>query len=250
MIILLTNDDGIFAKGILALYQELKKIANVTIVAPDSERSSVGHGITLAKPIFVKKVSRQGKFFGYGVRGLPADCIKFATSVLLKKKPDAVVSGINLGPNEGCSVFYSGTVAGAREGAILGIPSIAVSLATFRQPDYSYAAQFAARLVLQVHKNRIHPETFLNLNIPNLKPSLIRGVKICRQCMVPIHGEFTKHKDPHGRTYYWMKGKDPVTKKDLSIDTYALSQGYITITPVHCNLTDRKTLQKISRWKI
>src|SRR3989338_604903 len=146
MRILLTNDDGIYADGIYALYLELKKIGAVTVVAPDSERSSVGHGITLAHPIWDKRVNRKGRFFGIGISGTPADCVKFAVAVILKRKPDVVVSGINLGHNDGCSVFYSGTVAGVREGALMGIPSIAVSLATFINPDFSFAAQCAAKL--------------------------------------------------------------------------------------------------------
>lgn len=250
MNILLTNDDGIYAEGIFALCRELKKIGRVTVVAPDSERSSVGHGITLAHPIWVKKIKQQGEFFGYGISGTPADCVKFATSVLLKRKPDMVISGINLGPNDGCSVFYSGTVAGAREGTILGIPSIAVSLATFVNPDFSYAAKFAAKCATLVYKNKISRGTFLNVNVPNLKASFIKGIKVTHQCMIPIHGEFVKRVDPNGKTYYWMLGKDPKTEKDITIDTYALSRGYVTITPVHCNLTDHKTYQKISRWKI
>src|SRR3989338_5281343 len=155
MKILLTNDDGIYAEGIYALYAELIKVGDVTVVAPDSERSSVGHGITLSHPIWFKKVRRKDKFFGYGISGTPADCVKFAVSVILKQKPDVVVSGINFGGNEGCSVFYSGTVAGAREGALLGIPSIASSLDTFVDPDFSYGAKFTARLVKKVFKNKI-----------------------------------------------------------------------------------------------
>ena len=131
MYILLTNDDGIYAEGIYSIYAELAKMANVTVVAPESEKSSVGHAITLAHPIWFKRVRRKGQPFGYAVSGTPADCVKFGVNVLMKHKPDLVISGINLGANDGCSVFYSGTVAGAREGAILGIPSIAVSLATF-----------------------------------------------------------------------------------------------------------------------
>src|SRR3990167_9211343 len=114
MKILLTNDDGIYAEGIYALYKELVKVGDVTVVAPDSERSSVGHGITLSHPILFKKVNRKGRFFGYGISGTPADCVKFGVRVVLKRKPDLLVSGINLGANDGCSVFYSGTVAGAR----------------------------------------------------------------------------------------------------------------------------------------
>ena len=149
MNILLTNDDGIFSEGIRALYESLKQIGNVTIVAPDSERSAVGHAITLSDPLRVKKVIRGGKFFGYATTGTPADCVKLAIRAILKKRPDLVVSGINLGPNVGYSVLYSGTVSGATEGAILGIPSFAISLATFTNPDYSFAADFAKKFASQ-----------------------------------------------------------------------------------------------------
>ena len=135
MNILITNDDGIYSEGIRALCESLKKIGNVTIVAPDTERSAVGHAITLSDPLRVKEVIRNGKFFGYATTGTPADCVKLAIGAILKKKPDLVVSGINLGPNVGYSVLYSGTVSGATEGAILGIPSFAISLATFVNPD-------------------------------------------------------------------------------------------------------------------
>ena len=147
MKILLTNDDGIYADGLYCLYQQLKKVGDCLVVAPDGQKSSVGHGITLNSPIWCKKIHRKGKFFGYAVSGTPADCVKFGVSVLLNKLPDVIVSGINLGDNDGCSVFYSGTVAGAREGALLGIPSLAVSLATFVDPDYEFAARCAAELV-------------------------------------------------------------------------------------------------------
>ena len=250
MRILLTNDDGIYAEGIFALHQELKKIGSVTVVAPDSERSSVGHGITLAHPIWVNKVRRKGKFFGFGISGTPADCVKFATSVLLKRKPDLVVSGINLGPNDGCSVFYSGTIAGAREGAILGIPSIAVSLATFINPDFSYAAKFIAKLAKRVPQMQLPKRTFLNVNVPSARVKEIKGVRITTQGTVPIHGSFTKRADPNLRTYYWMTGKPPPIKNDLKVDTYALNKNYITITPVHCDMTDYDFMTQLTKWKI
>lgn len=238
MQILLTNDDGIYAEGIYALYAELKKIGEVTVVAPDSERSSVGHGITLSHPIWYKKVHRKDKFFGYGISGTPADCVKFASGVLLKRKPDVVVSGINLGPNDGCSVFYSGTVAGAREGALLGIPSIAVSLATFLNPDFTYAAQCGARLA-RIAPQCIPRGTFLNVNVPNLKSSQIKGIKVTRQGTVPIHGTFRKRKDPNLRDYYWMTGRMPLKgKQDDRIDSYALHNRYVAVTPIRSDLTD------------
>ena len=236
--ILLTNDDGIYAEGIYALYSELKKVAKVTIVAPDAEQSSVGHGITLSYPIWYKKVNRKDKFFGYGISGTPADCVKFAVSILFRIKPDIVISGINFGPNDGCSVFYSGTVAGAREGALLGIPSMAVSLAAFLNPNFSYAAKCAARLAKIFLSQPMPKGTFLNVNVPNVKESQIKGVKITRQSTDPIHSSFYRRKDPHLREYYWMTGKIPVKRQDLSVDTYALNQNYVTITPVQSDSTD------------
>lgn len=250
MEILLTNDDGIYAPGIYAVYLELKKLGNVKVVAPDSERSSVGHGITLAHPIRQKLVDRKKKFFGYGVSGTPADCVKFAVDVLYKKKPDFLVSGINLGPNEGCSVFYSGTVAGAREGALMGIPSIAVSLDTFIEPDFTFAAQCAAKLVKFMKKNPLPKGSFLNLNVPNLPPSQINGFKFTKQCLEPIHGTFKKCKDPNLKEYYWLTGKTTLKSSNNSIDTYALNNKYVTITPIHCDSTDHEVFHRYESFEI
>lgn len=250
MNILLTNDDGIYADGIWALYRELIKIGKVTVVAPDSEQSSVGHGITLSYPIWIKKVNRNGKHFGNAISGTPADCVKFATSVILKQKPDLVVSGINFGANDGCSVFYSGTVAGAREGALLGIPSFAISLATDNDPDFSYAAKIGARLARAIQKNKLPRGTFLNVNVPNVKPKQIKGIRITSQGVVPILGAFSKRRDPNLRDYYWMTGKNPALKNDLNVDTAALNRHYVTITPIHSDLTDYPALKEITEWNI
>ncbi len=244
MKILVTNDDGIYAPGIYALYKELAKIADVTVVAPDSEQSSVGHGITLYYPLFVKKVHRKDKFFGYALSGKPADCVKFGVDIILKSKPDLVVSGINSGGNDGCSVFYSGTVAGAREGTLMGIDSIAMSLDCYDEPDFTYAAKVAAQLAKKIYKHKLPQGTFLNVNVPKGKP---KGIKVTRQGTDPIHGQFEKRQNPHDRTYYWMSGKMPVHKNDNSIDTYALTNGYVTVTPVHCDLTDESTLKKLTK---
>lgn len=250
MRILLTNDDGIYAEGIYALYRELKKIGNVTVVAPDSERSSIGNAITLAHPIWHKKVKREGRIFGTGLSGTPADCVKFAIGVLMKRKPDVVVSGINLGHNDGCSVFYSGTVAGAREGSLMGIPSLAVSLDTFVNPDFSYAAKCAAKITKLIAKGTMPKGTFLNVNVPNKKPSQIKGIKMTRQGLIPIHGTFHKHKDPSSREYYWMAGKMLVKKKDDRVDSNALINNYVTITPIQNDQTDYAFLQKLNSWKL
>lgn len=247
MKILLTNDDGIFAPGIFAIYKELSKFADVTVVAPESEQSSVGHGITLFKPLFAHKVSPQNKFQGYAVSGKPADCVKFAVDVLYKgNKPDLVVSGINFGGNDGCSVFYSGTVAGAREGALNGIDSIALSLNCFDNPDFIQSAKIGAKLAKLVFKKRLEKGTFLNVNIPTGK---IKGILSTKQGSEPIHGVFHKRHNPHNKPYYWMSAKDPKHVNDNSVDTYALKNGYVTVTPIHCNLTDEGFLDKLRAWK-
>jgi 5'-nucleotidase len=247
MKILLTNDDGIYSPGIYAIYKELAKFAEVTVVAPDTEQSSVGHGITLASPLFVRKVHRKDKFFGFGVSGKPADCVKLGVDIILKgKRPDFVVSGINLGDNDGCSIFYSGTVAGAREGALLKIPSVALSLNSYADPDFTASAKVGAKIIKMAFKTKMPVGTFLNVNIPYGK---IKGILATKQGEEPIHGQFTKRQSPLGRTYYWMSGKQPTHTNDNTIDTYALRNGYATITPIHCSLTDESFLDTLQQWK-
>lgn len=261
MHILLTNDDGIYAEGINCIYKELKKIGQVTVIAPDREKSSVGHGITLSKPLSFKKVFKKKQLFGYAISGTPADCVKFGVKIILKKKPDLIVSGINLGCNDGCSIFYSGTVAAAREGAMLGVPSLALSLATFVDPDFTYSSKFGAKLAKFIIKNGLPKGTFLNVNIPNKKTTQIKGVKLTQQCTEPIHTEFVdifppkkdiknKKSDPLLKEHYWMTGKMPPMNEDLTVDSYALSKDYVTVTPVHCDATDYSYIDKIKKIKI
>ena len=250
MNILLTNDDGIFSEGIRALYESLKKIGNVTIVAPDTERSAVGHAITLSDPLRVKKITRGDKFFGYATTGTPADCVKLAIRAILKKRPDLVVSGINLGPNVGYSVLYSGTVSGATEGAILGIPSFAISLATFTNPDYSFAAEFAQKFAKKILKHNNLPKgTLLNVNIPAVEKKRIKGVRIVKQSGQAIEERFDKREDPRKRVYYWLTGEiiKSDAKEDADIET--IRRNYISITPIHCDMTDYDFIEELKRWR-
>src|SRR5947199_10119074 len=180
-LILLTNDDGIYAQGILAAWQELRKLGQVQVVAPDAERSAVGHAITLLLPLRAKEVVRRNVRFGYAVNGMPADCVKIAVKAILPRPPDLVVSGINLGSNTGTNVIYSGTVSAATEARILGIPSIAVSLATFAHPAFIFAARFTQKLAAAVLAKGLPDKTLLNVNIPNLPEDKIKGVAITRQ---------------------------------------------------------------------
>lgn len=251
MNILITNDDGIYSEGIRALYDSLKQIGKVTVVAPDTERSAVGHAITLSDPLRVKEVKRNGKFFGYATTGTPADCVKLAIRAFMKKRPDLVVSGINLGPNVGYSVLYSGTVSGATEGAILGIPSFAISLGTFVNPDYTFAAQFAKKIARLIIKNRGLPQgTLLNVNIPAAPATKIKGIRIVKQSKRAIEERFDKREDPRKRTYYWLTGE--VVKSDgrLDADIEAIRQNYIAITPINCDMTNYDFIEQLKLWKI
>ena len=250
MTILLTNDDGIYAEGIFALYEELKKIADVKVVAPATEQSAVGHAITMSDPLRVKDAYRRQKFFGHSVSGTPADCVKIAIRSLFKKMPDLVVSGINLGPNTGFSVLYSGTVSGATEGAILGIPSIAVSLGTFVNPDFKPAARFAAKMAKIVHRQGLPKGTFLNINVPGLPASKIKGIRITTQGKTPIIENFDKRVDPRNRIYYWLTGEVINLKGERDSDIIALKKGYISITPVQYDLTDYGYIDELKRWKL
>ena len=250
MEILITNDDGIYAEGIYALAEALKKLGNVTVVAPDTQRSAVGHAITIAEPLRVVAANRNGGFFGYAASGTPADCVKLAIKSLMKKPPDLVVSGINLGGNLGYNILYSGTVSGATEGALLGIPSIAVSLDTFVKPDFSGSAAFALKLAAAVKKRPLPAGTLLNVNLPNMPAARIKGVRVTSQSRTSFNEWFDKRTDPHGRTYYWMTGDFKPKDKVQSSDINALKAGYISVTPIQFDLTDYKFIPELENWKL
>ena len=249
MNILLTNDDGIYAEGIYSLYGELSKIATVTIVAPDSERSASGHAITLTDPLRVETANKRGKFLGYKVNGTPADCVKIAVEAVLDKKPDLVVSGINRGPNIGTNVIYSGTVSAATEGVILGIPAIAISLATFTDPDFSYAAEFGRKICGKVLKSGMPEGILLNVNVPAVPGKLIKGVRITHQGGCRFKEFFEKRKDPRGRTYYWMDGEEITSGTDNGADHAAIRDNFISITPIHYDMTCYKYLARLRKWR-
>lgn len=240
MHILLSNDDGIRAEGIGVLYKALSKVGRVTVVAPDGERSSISQAITLDHPIYHRLVTFLPRAKGHALSGTPADCVKFALAVLLKDdRPDMIFSGVNRGGNDGCSVFYSGTVAAAREGALSGIPSVAVSLNDWAKPKYEHAALIASRVARWVIKQGLPRGTFLNVNVP---PGKTKGLRWASQCLDPIHGNFERRKDPNGREYFWMIGRPPVPLEKRS-DSFILSRGFATVTPVHCDSTDYRLLK-------
>lgn len=198
MDILLSNDDGIFAPGIAVLSDALKGLGELTLVAPDTERSAVGHAITLSDPIKTRPIHRNGVFFGHAASGMPADCVKLAVCALLKRPPDLVVSGINLGPNAGISVIYSGTVSAATEGTILGIPSLALSLATYKDPEWETAGRAARALAEHLVAHPLPRGVLLNVNIPNRPWRDIRGYAATRMGASRFIETFERRLDPYG----------------------------------------------------
>ena len=249
MKILLTNDDGINSDGIFALYESVKTLGDVTVVAPDAGRSGIGHAITVSNPLRVSSANRNGKLFGYSTTGTPADCVKLAVRAILKDKPDIVISGINVGPNTGFSVLYSGTVSGATEGAILGIPSFAISLATFDNPDFTFAAEFAKEITKFIFEEGLPEGTLLNVNVPALKKKQIKGIKITNQSPASLVERFDIRKDPLGRTYYWLKGELIELDGKENSDVGAVRDGYISISPLHCDRTNYNLIDKLKNWQ-
>lgn len=237
--ILLTNDDGIYAPGLLALRNALAELGSVAVVAPDSERSAFGHAITMAHPLRAAEAERDGVFYGLAVSGTPADCVKLALHTLLARRPRLVVSGINPGPNLATNVLYSGTVSAARESTIFDIPGLAVSLRSWRaDSDFSAAAavaRFFSRLILQ---NGLPAGVMLNVNVPALPSSEIKGIRLTRLARYRYRDSYEVRQDPRGRNYYWLTGEDAeVLAPEPDLDAVAVEAGYVSVTPLNYDLT-------------
>ncbi len=250
MRILITNDDGIHAPGLNALYQEISQIAEVTVVAPECEQSAIGHAITIYNPLRVVPLEKDNGFSGYAINGTPADCVKLGVEVILDKKPDMVISGINLGMNAGDCLLYSGTVSAATEAVILRIPSFAISLATYKNADFSYAARFARRLAQKIHKQKLPQGTFLNVNIPAVPRKDIKGVSVTRQGRFTFKDKYKRIDDSMGRTYYWLQNEIVELTGTGNFDMHALRQNKVSITPVKYDLTDYQYLEELEQWQL
>lgn len=247
--ILITNDDGIYAPGIYALYTAMCELGDAYVVAPDSEQSAVGHAITISDPLRVKEFEKNGGFFGWAVNGTPADCVKLAIKAILDVRPDLVVSGINKGSNTATNVIYSGTVSAATEGTIMGIPSIAFSLTTFQKVDLTPASEIAKFIARQVLRHGLPKDTLLNVNIPPLPRDEIRGIKLTRQGKARYEETFEKRVDPMNRVYYWLGGSKVVMDTEEDIDDIAIMNGYVSVTPLHFDLTDYRSLEDLKQWR-
>jgi 5'-nucleotidase len=246
--ILLTNDDGINADGLWALYHALHPRHRVTIVAPDRERSAVGHGITLKHPLRAEQVKRNGGYCGWAVSGTPADCIKLAVLELLDHQPDLVISGINPGANVGINMNYSGTVAAAKEASVYGLSAMAVSIENGVPVRFDDAARFVSRFAPIIHAKGLPPGTFLNINVPNLPGEHIAGVRISRQGADLYKEYFEKRQDPRNATYYWQGSESKPSYTSEDADGAVLSGNFISVTPVRCDMTDYDALRQIQQW--
>ncbi|MCX6344704.1 MAG: 5'/3'-nucleotidase SurE [Armatimonadetes bacterium] len=249
MNILITNDDGIHAEGILALKNALESIGRVFVVAPDRPRSACGHSITLHKPLRAEPVKLADGSIGFASNGTPSDCVSLGLLGVIDEKIDVVVSGINRGPNLGWDLTYSGTVSAAMEGAISGLPSLAISIATYDlEVDYSVAGVIACKLVQMLANQNLPKGTLLNVNVPALPASEIKGVAVTRQGKREYINKLDKRTDPSGRSYYWFGGDAPVDTLTEGTDVKAVSEGWISVTPVHIDLTDYQTISLIESW--
>lgn len=249
--ILLTNDDGITAPGLRALRDALAPLAALTVFAPDHNWSAAGHTKTMHKPLRVNRVSMDDGREGYSTTGAPSDCVALALLGILPERPDLVVSGINHGPNLGHDVTYSGTVAGAMEAVIFGLPAVAVSLDTYEPADYTVAAQVAARVVGQVLARGLPPGVFLNVNVPCLPDgcSGVEAVRITRLGRREYRDVLIERHDPRGRPYYWIGGDLPTGVQDEGTDIWAVANGYVSITPIHLDMTAYELLGELNNWQ-
>lgn len=244
MKILITNDDGIFAPGIKALAAAFRQLGDVLVVAPDAERSASGHALTLQHPLRMTEIGPDE----WSVTGTPTDCVLLAVHAILKGgKPDLVVSGINTGPNMGDDVTYSGTVSAAFEGTLLGIPSIAVSLATFDPVPFEPAAQVALDLARQMLRTPLPPKTLLNVNVPALSLEEMRGIRLTRLGHRVFTDIIAPRVDPRGRPYYWVAGTAQWAPEERT-DIRAIQEGFISVTPLNMDMTDYKLLVEMEAW--
>ncbi|VVC76190.1 5'-nucleotidase SurE [Aquicella siphonis] len=244
MKILISNDDGVHAPGLMYLANALEKTADITVVAPDRNRSGVSNSLTLENPLRVVTASNGY----YSVNGTPTDCVHLAVTGLLKEMPDMVVSGINEGSNLSDDVLYSGTVAAATEGRFLGLPSIAISLAGPRCEHYDTAAQIAKILVERLRETPLTSDTILNVNVPDVPFAELRGIQVTRLGTRHIAEPTIKAIDPRGRKIYWVGQPGPEQDAGPGTDFYAVNTGYVSVTPLHLDLTHYKVLDELSNW--
>lgn len=245
MLILVTNDDGIHSPGILSLAEALSTLGRVVVVAPDRERSAVGHALTLHAPLRADEI-REGYF---AVSGTPTDCVNLGIHGLLRERPTLVVSGINRGGNMGDDITYSGTVSAAMEATLMGVPAFAVSLTQgpFGYADFEAAAKVAVELARTVLQQGLPPDTFLNINVP---PGLPQGMSLTRQGKRRYDDVIVEKRDPRGRAYYWIGGGEMQFEDIPGTDLHAVNQQKVSVTPLHLDLTNYRSFEHLATWPL
>ena len=246
MQILLTNDDGIFAPGLAAIYKELVKLGNVTVVAPMDSRSGSSHSVTVAKPLVCNKVDIDGQFTGFSVQGSPADCVKLACMQLHDGPIDLLVAGINNGANVGINVYYSGTVAAAMEAAFLKIPAVAMSLAAEEQMDFEKAASYCTQILRKLMP--IKSGDVININIPLLSKGKPKGIRVVPQSTSGFHEYYTPVKNEQSQTVFQLSG-GPHRTEEIPADTTSLAEGFITVTPLVPDMTNHQKIRELQQIK-
>ena len=250
-LILITNDDGITAKGINTLVQAMQPLGDILIVAPDKPQSGMGHAITIHSPLRLIKSNQFDSVEAYTCSGTPVDCVKLAIYEVLKRRPDLLVSGINHGSNAATNVLYSGTMSAAVEGAIEGIPSIGFSLLDHSaDADFDAAGQYASKIAKAVIDNKLQTGACLHVNIPRGKKSDLKGMKICRQGKAFWEDSFDKRKDPFGGEYYWLTGKFETSDKGEDTDMWALENNYVSIVPTQFDMTAHHLIATLNEWDL
>jgi len=250
-VILITNDDGVTAPGILNLVEAVKDFGKIIVVAPDKPQSGMGHAITIGQPLRLHKLHIIDNVETWSCTGTPVDCVKLAVDKILHRKPDLCLSGINHGANHSINVIYSGTMSAAVEAAIESIPSVGFSLLDYRiDADFTGARKFVRIIVEKMLNTKLDKHTVLNVNIPSVAPELLKGFKICKQAYAKYVEDFVERKDPHGRHYYWLTGEFVNFDKAKDTDVWALDNNYVSVVPVQFDLTNytlKASLEK--RWK-
>lgn len=246
-VILVTNDDGIHAKGILELLAVAKSFGKVLVVAPNKPQSGMGHAITIGDPLRLSRFKGFENIDAYSCSGTPVDCVKLGIFEVLKCKPDLVLSGINHGENSSTNVLYSGTMSAAIEGAMEGVPSIGFSLADFdADADFSATKKIAKDIISKVLKDGLPKSTALNVNVPKLQINEIKGIKVCTQAHAYWEDKFDSRTDQFGRPYYWLTGKFSDKDQRRDTDLYYLKMGFATVVPTHFDLTNYAVLKELN----
>ncbi len=249
--ILVTNDDGYTAPGILKLVAIMQELGDVTVVAPEEPMSGAGHAITVRNPLRLKKRSKENGLEVWSCRGTPVDCVKLGEQIVLRKKPDLLVSGINHGSNAAVNIVYSGTMGAVLESTISGIPSIGFSLCDYRHDaDFSLVDKYIRKICMEVLEKGLPERTCLNVNIPAVNGADIKGIKVCSQANARWVEEYDERKDPANRDYYWLTGKFELLDERKETDEAALRDNYVSVVPVHYDLTAHHAMEHLHKFDL